>query len=149
MSTVHAVVGSAVMLTSLSAGLWGAWSWWRADPQPRFWTLLRASQVVLVIQVILGGVLLASGKEPASLHVLYGLLPLGTSFIAEQLRVVTADQVLLRRGLENAREMETLPQSEQQSIVYEIVHRETGVMAVSALVVFVLALRAAGVAGLF
>jgi hypothetical protein len=149
LTAVHATVGTLVMLTSLSAGLWGAWSWWRADPQPRFWTLLRTSQAVLGVQVILGAVLLTMGKEPASLHVLYGLLPLGTSFVAEQLRLVTADQVLAKRGMESAREMEALPQSEQRDIVNEIVQRETGVMAASALVVFVLALRAAGVAGLF
>jgi hypothetical protein len=137
-----------VMLSSLAAGLWGAWLWRRAEPEPRFWTLLRASQIILVLQVLLGGVLLASGKEPASLHVLYGLLPLGTSFVAEQLRVVAADQVLMKRELDSTAEMRKLPEAEQQRIVVEIVQRETGVMAVSALVVFVLALRASGVAGL-
>lgn len=142
------MVGTLVMLTSLSAGLWGAWSWWRADPQPRFWTLLRASQGVLVLQVLLGVVLLAAGREPASLHILYGLLPLGTSFIAEQLRAVSADQVLLKRGLDSTDEMRKLPEKEQHGIVLEIVQRETGVMAASALVVFLLALRASGVAGL-
>jgi hypothetical protein len=43
--------------------------------------------------------------------------------------------------------MEALDEAGQRSIVLEIVRRETGVMAASALVVFVLALRAAGVAG--
>lgn len=148
MTAVHATVGTLVMLTSLLAGIWGGYSYWRADPQPRFWTLLRVSQGVLVVQVLIGGVLLASGKEPASLHVLYGLLPIGTSFVAEQLRIVAADQVLAKRGMESAREMEAMPVAEQRDIVNEIVQRETGVMAVSALVVFVLALRASGVAGL-
>jgi hypothetical protein len=104
---------------------------------------------VLGVQVVLGAVLLTMGKEPASLHVLYGLLPLGTSFVAEQLRIVAADQVLAKRGMEHAREMESLPQDDQLDIVREIVQRETGVMTASALVVFVLALRAAGVAGFF
>jgi hypothetical protein len=147
MTGVHIVLGVAVMATSLAAGLWGAWLWWRAEPQPAFWPLLRTSQVILVAQVIVGGVLLALGKQPANLHLLYGLLPLGVSFVAEQLRLVAADQVLQRRDMETAREMERLPESEQRLIVLEIVRRETGVMAASALVIFVLALRAAGVAG--
>ena len=134
------------MVTSLAAGLWGAWAWYRAEPQPRFWTLLRLSQGVLVLQVIIGGVLLASGREPDSLHVLYGLLPIGTSFVAEQLRAVSADQVLAKRDLDNADQMRKLPDSEQRRIVLEIVQRETGVMAASSIVVFILALRASGVA---
>ena len=35
------------------------------------------------------------------------------SFIAEQLRLVSADQVLQRRGLDSARDMERLAQDEQ------------------------------------
>jgi hypothetical protein len=69
------------------------------------------------------------------------------SFVAEQLRLVAAEQVLARRDLESARDMEGLPEDQQRLIVFEIVRRETGVMAVAALVVCVLALRAAGVAG--
>ncbi len=37
-----------------------------------FWRLLRAGQVVVVIQVALGGVLLLLGKKASGLHVLYG-----------------------------------------------------------------------------
>ena len=147
MTGVHIVLGTAVIASSLAAGAWGAWLWWQAEPQPAFWTVLRISQGILVAQVIAGGVLLATGKEPPSLHVLYGLLPLGVSFVAEQLRLVAAEQVLARRDLESARDMEKLPEDEQRLIVIEIVRRETGVMAAAALVVFVLALRAAGVAG--
>jgi len=94
-----------------------------------------------------GAVLLVLGEEPARLHVLYGALPLAVSFVAEQLRLVSADQVLARRGMESAREMEALPEEEQHGIVLEILRREQAVMAASALVVFLLALRAAGVAG--
>ena len=147
MTGVHIALGVAVLATSLAAGAWGAWLWWRAEPQPAFWTVLRISQGLLVAQVVAGGILLATGKEPPSLHLLYGLLPLGVSFVAEQLRIVAAEQVLARRDLESARDMEKLPEDQQRLIVIEIVRRETGVMAAAALVVFVLALRAAGVAG--
>ena len=147
MTAVHAVVGVGVLVTSLGAGLWGGWAWYRGDVAAGFWRLLRASQAVLFLQVLLGTALLVIGREPARLHILYGLLPLGVSFIAEQLRLVSADQVLQKRGMDEAREMEALPDAEQQAIVHEIVIRETGVMAASALVVFILALRASGVAG--
>lgn len=138
------MVGIAVFATSLGAALWGAAAWWRGTFSRGFWALLRTSQVAIAAQVILGGILLSSGREPASLHVLYGLLPVGVSFIGEQLRLVSADQVLARRGLEHAREMEKLPEPDQRAIVTEIVARETGVMAVAALVVCLCAARAAG-----
>lgn len=147
MTAVHAVVGTAVLALSLAAGVWGGWAWWRGTVSAGFWRLLRASQATLVVQVLLGAALLVIGREPARLHVLYGLLPLGVSFVAEQLRLVSADQVLQKRGMERAREMEALPDAEQQAIVREIVTREMGVMAASALVVFLCALRASGVAG--
>lgn len=147
MSTVHAIVGVLVLATSLAAGIWGAWSWWRDSHQPGFWTMLRVSQAVLVVQVIVGGVLVAAGSELPRLHLLYGLLPVGVSFVAEQLRLVSAEQVLVRRDLESAREMEKLPEAEQRDIVMEIVRRETGVMAASAIVVFLCALRASGLSG--
>jgi predicted phosphohydrolase len=121
--------------------------WWRAEPQPAFWTVLRIGHALLVVQVLIGGLLLALGNEPPSLHVLYGALPLAIVFVAEQLRLVAAEQVLERRGLEAARDMEALPEHDQRVIVREIVRRETGVVAAGALVATVLAARAAGVAG--
>jgi hypothetical protein len=143
-TTVHVVLGAAVLTTSAAAALWGAWAWWHGDLARGFWRVLRTSQALLALQVALGAVLLLGGRDPARLHVLYGLLPVGVSFLAEQLRVVAADQVLARRQLPNARAMEGLPESEQRAIVREIVARETGVMAASALVVCLCAARAAG-----
>ena len=147
MSTIHLVLGVAVVLVNLAAGLFGAWAWWRASAQPAFWPLLRAGQALLVVQVALGFVLLASGREPADLHILYGALPVGVSFVAEQLRLAAADQVLARRGMSSARDMEALEEDERYAVVMDIVQRETGVMAASALVVALLALRAADVSG--
>ena len=147
MTTFHAILGTAVLLVNGAAGLWGGWLWWRAEPQPAFWTVLRIGHALLVVQVLIGGLLLALGNEPPSLHVLYGALPLAIVFVAEQLRLVAAEQVLERRGLEAARDMEALPEHDQRVIVREIVRRETGVVAAGALVATVLAARAAGVAG--
>lgn len=147
LSSLHAILGVAVLAVNGAAGLWGAWLWWRAEPQPAFWTVLRAGQALLVAQVLLGGVLMALGEEPPALHILYGTLPLAIVFVAEQLRLVAAEQVLDRRGLEAARDMEDLPEHDQRVIVRQIVQRETGVVAAGAIVATLLAARAAGVTG--
>jgi len=143
MKDVHIVVGSAVIALFTVTGLWGAWRWWRIEPSPLFWRLLRGSQVVLLIQIALGAVLLAEGKKPPGLHVLYGLLPLAVSFVAEQLRISTTEMILTGRGFESAAEVGQLPEEEQQFIVLSIVRREIGVMALAALVIVALCLRAA------
>ena len=112
-----------------------------------FWRVLRTAQVAVVIQVALGGVLVLTGQKPPSLHVIYGVLPLLLSLIAEQLRGASAQMVLDARGFESAQEVGRLPQDEQQGIVRAILHRELGVMTAAAWVVVVLLLRAAQTAG--
>lgn len=148
MTGLHIALGLAVIALNLAAGLIGAWAWWRVEASGAFWPLLRAGQVAVVVQAGLGGVLLALDRQPADLHVLYGLLPVGVAFLAEQLRVAAAEAVLGARGIETAREVGELPRERQHEIVMAIVRRETGVMALSALVIVFLALRAAGVTGL-
>jgi hypothetical protein len=125
-----------------AAAALGAWRWWRVEPSDWFWRLLRAAQVVLVLEAALGGVLLLMGKHSDDLHYVYGLLPLAVSFVAEQLRIASAETVLAARGLESAQDMRPLPEADQRSIVLAIVRRELGVMALAALVILGLALRA-------
>lgn len=147
MKDVHIVVGSAVIVLFAITGLYGAWRWWRVEPSELFWRLLRASQVVLLLQIALGAVLLLEGKKPASLHVLYGLLPVAVSFLGEQLRIASAEMILASRDLESSAEVGKLPPEEQQSIVLSIVRRELGVMTLAALVILGLVARAAMTAG--
>ena len=87
------------------------------------------------------------GHKPPSLHLIYGLLPLLVSFIAEQLRLASAQMVLDARGYESTDEVAQLPAEDQKALVTAIVQREMGVMAIAALVVVVLLVRAAGTAG--
>jgi hypothetical protein len=95
-----------------------------------------------VLQVGLGAILLLSGREAATgLHYLYGVLPLGVSLLAEAARAGAAERELV--GLD----FESLPRARQRAIASAIVRRETGIMAVSALVILLLALRAATTAG--
>jgi hypothetical protein len=143
MNAVHIAVGSAVLALSAITGLWGAWRWSRWEPSPFFWRLLRTTQIVLVLEAALGGILLIEGKKPGSLHVLYGLLPLAVSFIAEQLRISSAEMVLDARGFESSADVGQLPEEDQQDIVAAILRRELGVMTLAALVMFGLAVRAA------
>jgi hypothetical protein len=147
MKDVHIVVGSAVIALNAATGMWGGWRWWRVEPSRLFWRLLRTSQAVVLIEAALGGILEAEGHKAPSLHLLYGLLPLAVSFVAEQLRISSAEAILATRGFESAAEVGQLPEEEQQSVVLSIVRRELGVMTLSALVIVVLAIRAAGTAG--
>ena len=98
----------------------------------------------MVLQAVGGGALLLDGRELPELHLVYGLVPLGVSFLAEQLRLTAAETVLGQRELEGRADVEALPRAEQHELVQAIVRREVGVMAASALVVAVLGLRAYG-----
>jgi translocation and assembly module TamB len=97
-----------------------------------------------VLQAAGGAVLLAEGRDLPPLHLIYGLVPLGVAFVAEQLRLASADTVLQQRGLEGSADVAKLEPAEQRALVSLIVRRETGVMAASAIVVALLAGRAQG-----
>jgi heme A synthase len=143
MKAVHLVFGVITIVLSGAAGVYGAWCWWRVRNSVWFWRLLRASQAAIVVQAALGGILVLLGHKPPGLHVLYGVLPLFVSFIAEQLRVSTAQMVLDKEGFESAQAVGKLPEAEQREIVVAIMRREIGVMALAALVNTLLLARAA------
>ena len=144
MTAFHVVLGVALLTVNLAAGALGAWRWWRAEPSRAFWPLLRTGQALVVLQAADGALLLALGERLPRLHLMYGLLPLAVTFVAEQLRILAAETVLQHRGLQSSRDVAALPEPEQRAIVRDIVRREIGVMAASALVVVVLGLRATG-----
>jgi hypothetical protein len=143
---VHIAVGVLSLVLNGAAGVLGAWCYWRAQPSKLFWRLLRSGQAVIVVEAVLGGILSIDHKA-SSLHLLYGLLPLAISFVAEQLRVASAQMILASRGFESSAEVGQLPDDEQRSIVLSILLREMGVMTLSALVNVVLLARAAGTGG--
>jgi hypothetical protein len=143
-TAVHIAIGVALIAVNALAGLWGLWGWWRHRHVPGFWPLLRVGQGLVMLQAVDGGLLLVLGEDLPELHLIYGLVPLGVSFLAEQLRLAAADTVLAQRGLEGRADVEALPDREQRDLVRSIVRREMGVMATSALVVALLGVRAAG-----
>jgi hypothetical protein len=144
-TAVHLAVGCGVILLNLVAGAAGGVAWFRDRPSVRFWYLLRAAQAAVLAQVALGALLVFAGHKPSDdLHYLYGLLPLGVSFLAEGARSGAA-----QREIDDMEAFEALPEAGQRQIALAIVRREMGIMAVSCWVIFFLALRAAGTSGGF
>ena len=131
----------AISLSAL-AGIYGAWCWWRAHATAWFWRVMRAAQAAIVIQAALNGILVLTGPKPKGLHILYSVVPLLVSLIAESLRVAAAQTVLDQRGLESAKAVGRLPDDEQRGIVVAIIQRELAVMTIAAVVIVVLLLRA-------
>ena len=142
MTAAHVVLGVALVVVNVAAGALGAWRWRRGELSRAFWPLLRVGQALVVIEAIDGGILLLLGEDLPRLHLIYGLVPLGVAFIAEQLRATSAQSVLDARGVASARE---LAPADADTAVRDILLREMGVMAASALVVAALGLRAGGV----
>ncbi len=147
-----AVAAGALALAALNAApaVLGAWRWYRGPTPPAsraFWVLLRLAQAGALLFAVAVGVLAAAGHEPSeNLFYLYALLPLAVGFVAEQLRVISAQTILDQRDIEDAQAVGRLPEQQQRAVVGAIMRREMGVMALSALVVVFLALRAAGTA---
>ena len=109
--------------------------------------MLRAGQAAWSSRRRSAGCCVLMGRKESSLHLIYGLLPLGISFVAEQLRIASAQMVLDSRGFASNAEVGQLPESEQRVVVVSILQRELGVMVLAALVILVLLIRAAGTGG--
>ena len=142
MADVHLAVGVTVMALNLIAGVWGAVAWARRQPSVRFWYVLRAAQASLIVQVLLGALLLISGREASDgLHYLYGTAPLLVNLFAEGMRVGAAEREV------GDVEFDTLAAADQRSLALRIVRREMGIMSVAALLVAALAVRAGQTSG--
>jgi heme A synthase len=139
---LHIAIGVCLIALNAAAGLVGGIAWYRSQASIPFWYLLRAAQVSVFVQALLGGLLVVTNHEPKEgLHYLYGILPLVVSFIAEGARADAARREVGETDYEN------LPQADQEALALAIVRREMGIMAVSCGVIFFLALRAASTSG--
>jgi hypothetical protein len=139
-ATVTALVAATL---NASAGAYAGWRWWRVAPDALSWALIRAGQAATIALAIVAGIAWLSGARPdAGLFWIYALVPVGTSFFAEQFRLLSAQTVLDARELPDAQAVGRLPEAEQRSIVVQIARRELGVMALAAGVSAFLALRA-------
>jgi hypothetical protein len=142
------VVAAALAVLSGLAALAGGWAWWRVAPSRAFGPLLRAAQVTAVTLAALAGVAAALGHRPDDgLFWVYALTPVAVGFVAEQLRVLSAETVLDARGIPNAQALGERPEADQRAVALAIIRRETGIMALACVVICFLALRAIGTAG--
>jgi hypothetical protein len=142
MSTLHLIVGVAVLVANFAAGSIGGLAWFQSRPSVVFWYVLRSAQALVVLQLLLGTLLVLAGNvAPGDLHYVYGILPLAVTLLAEAMRAGASERELV--GID----FDSLPVDRQRRFAGAIVRRETGIMAVSAWVVFFLALRAAGTSG--
>ena len=138
MTEVHLVVGIGVVAANLLVAAWGGIAYFRGQASVPFWYALRVAQALVVGQVLLGAILLITGREPADeLHYVYGALPLLVTLLAEGARVGVADREL--EGLD----FDALPKPRQGEIALLIARRQMGMMALSAAGIFGLTLRAA------
>lgn len=143
MPDVHLVVGVCVLVLALVAAVWGSVAWATARPSVWFWYVLRGAQVALVLQILLGGLLLATDYEASKgEHYMYGLLALVGSFIGEGMRTGAAE-----RELPVDVDFETLEKTKQREIALRIVRRETGIMTIAAWFIAICVFRAAQTSG--
>ena len=148
MTHVAQIAASVCAAVNLAAAVVGGWAWWRGTSGAAgrvFWPLCRAGQIGAIVLALVAAVAILSGYHASNgLLYLYLVLPIVVSVIAEQLRLASAQTILDQRGLQAARDMETLDDAQQRSIVLAIVGREIGILALAAGVMAFLALRVLG-----
>src|SRR4051794_26492153 len=122
----------AVAALNLVPALLGLLAFYLADTNGAlarwFWILLRVGQgSVLALAIAVGSLAAAGHYAEDDLFYLYALLPLAIGFIAEQLRVASAQTILDQRNLEGSSAVAALPTAEQHELVGAIMRRECGV----------------------
>jgi hypothetical protein len=143
LTELHLVVGVAVLALNVVAGCWGLGAAVAGATPVSFWYVLRAAQISVVVQVLLGAILLIAGYEPREdIHYMYGTAPLLVNLLAEGMRAGAAE-----RELPEGVEFRGLPAGEQRAIALRIVRREMIIMSFAALLVAAFSLRAAQVSG--
>ncbi len=131
-------LGIGVLATNALAAGWGAVEWLRKHPSLAFWPLLRVAQAFVVVQVVVGLLLFASGRRAGDdLHFIYGISLLVISLVSEGTRVGVA-----QRALEDVEDVHALERSEQVAIARRVTLGEMGVMTIGLLMIVTLALRA-------
>lgn len=133
-------LGVAVLAANGAAALVGAAAWLRKEARWSlgFWPLLRVAQATVVVQVLVGLFLTASGRSaPDGLHIAYGVALLAIALVSEGMRAGAA-----QRELEHVPDLDALERSEQVALAKRVALAEVGVMTIGALLIVTLALRA-------
>jgi hypothetical protein len=138
MAGFHMWLGIGVLASNALAAGWGAVAWLRKRPSLAFWPLLRVAQGFVVVQVVVGLLLLASGRRAGDdLHMVYGIALLVITLVSEGMRVGVA-----QRALEDVEDVHSLERSEQVAIARRVTLGEMGVLTIGLLLIVTLALRA-------
>lgn len=138
MGGFHMWLGIGVLASNALAAAWGAVAWLRKRPSLAFWPLLRVAQGFVVVQVVVGLLLLASGRRAGDdLHMVYGIALLVITLVSEGMRVGVA-----QRELEDVEDLHSLERSEQVAIARRVTLGEMGVLTIGLLMIVTLALRA-------
>ena len=131
-----------MLVANLVAGAVGGIAWLRSGRASASGTCCASPRRRVVLQVLLGTILLLLGHEaPTACTTSTACCRCVVALLAEAVRAGAAERELEGLDFDRCRA------DRQRSFALAIVRRETGIMAVSALVVFVLALRAAGTSG--
>jgi hypothetical protein len=147
MRDAAAVAALVTVATNAVAAAVGGLSWWAGESSRAFWIAVRVGQAAAIALAVVAGVAAVAGFAPHDgLFWLYALLPVAVGLVAEQFRAASAQTVLDARDLPDAQAVGRLEAAEQREIVHAILRRETAVMALAAVVVAFLALRAYGTA---
>jgi hypothetical protein len=142
LAEVHLVVGVAVLVLNLVAGVWGLVALWWRRASVSFYPVLRAAQASVIVQVLLGVLLLIDGREPTEdIHYMYGAAPLLVNMFAEGMRVSAAQREV------GDVDFEGLAATEQRAIALRIVRRELVIMTFACFLVLAFSIRAAQVSG--
>jgi hypothetical protein len=143
-SGLHTQLGALAIALNALAAVIGTVAWLiRRNPKP-FWWCLRAGQVLIMVEAVIGAALLLDGRDLPRLHLVYGLTPIAVAFLAEQLKLLATQTLLDNRGFAGGTDIAKLPEAEQRAFISAVLRRELGVMATSAGIVAVLAARAQG-----
>lgn len=137
MTEVHFVIGVSVFALNLFAGIFGITAYFRRKASVAFWYVLRTAQAAVALQLLLGIVLLIAGNRVVDdLHYLYGSLPVVVAFFTEGMRIGAAQKVV------GETDYRSLPEPEQRALALDIFRAETRIMALGALFIAALAVRA-------
>jgi hypothetical protein len=137
-SSLHAVLGLAVLAANAGAAAWGGIAWLRREPSVWFWYVLRLAQALVVVQVVIGFVLFARGlRAPDGLHLAYGVSPLVVTLVSEAMRAGVASA-----ETEGIEDVHALERREQVLLARRVVMREMAIMTIGCLLIVTLLLRA-------
>ena len=147
MADVAAATAVLAAAVNLVAGLFGAWRWWTVAPSRAFWVLARAGQAAAVaLAAVAGSPLRRAFIRPTACSGCTRCCRSRSASSPSSSAPRRRRRSSTRAASRTPRAVGRLDEAGQRSVVLAILRRELGVMALAAIVVAFLALRAYGTA---